>query len=216
VWGARGRTARVVIPSLAQVEAQAAAMDVEWPGRGDIVRAFAFTSMRWESLSALLLDDIHEDLRSILVWRSRPSSTGRVVEALKGGGDDLYITLIDEAVGPLARLTAFAKARGSATLLCGERGGMLSYGLWRRHLDAARKASGVPYSAHALRHVGVSLLIAGGAPIELVRQQAMHSSTHTTERVYRHALQVDRRELAKRLSMPTTGIEVEEAVEDVP
>ena len=72
----------------------------------------------------------------------------------------------------------------------------------------------MPYSGHALRHVAISLLIAGGAPIELVRQQAMHSSTRTTERVYRHALQVDRRELAKMLRMPTTGIEVEESAEE--
>lgn len=214
VWGARGRVARVVIPSLVQVEVLAAELEEQWPARGDIARAIAYTALRWENLSCLRWEDVDLERRSILVWRSRPSSTGRVVERLKGGGDDAYITIIDEAVGPLERLRAFADERGADTVVCGERGGMLSYSLWRKHLNRAREASGVPYTGHGLRHVAISLLIAGGAPIELVRQQAMHSSTRTTERVYRHALQVDRRELAKMLRMPTTGIEVEESAEE--
>jgi hypothetical protein len=214
VWGTHARAARVVIPSLVQVEALACAMDQEWPGMGDVVRVFAYTGLRWENLSCLLWEDVDFELRSIYVWRSRPSSTGVVVESVKGGGDDYYITIIDEAVEPLRRLRALAKARkDSPTVVCGVRGDMLSYGLWRGHLKKARQHTGVPYSAHQLRHCCISLLIAGGATIEEVRQQAGHRTTHTTERVYRHALKVDRRELARRLQMPTTGIEVDEAAE---
>jgi integrase len=213
VWGIRARAARVVIPSLVQVEALADALDAEWPGMGDVVRVFAYTGLRWENLTGLLWEDVDVEHRSILVRRSRPSSTGQVVERLKGGGDDEFITIIDEAVEPLRRLRALADKRGSATVVCGLRGGMLSYALWRGHLKKARAASGVPYTAHGLRHCCISLLIAGGAPIELVRQQAMHKTTQTTQRVYRHAIMVDRRELAGRLRMPTTGIEVDEAAE---
>jgi len=212
VWGAHARAARVVIPSLDQVEALAVALDAQWPGRGDVVRVFAYTGLRWESLSCLRWEDVDIEQRSIWVGHSRPSSTGRVEPGTKGG-DDYFITIIDEAIEPLARLREFADARGSATVLTGERGGMLNYSLWRKHLDRARIASNVPYTAHQLRHVSMSLLIAGGATIEQVREQAGHKHTHVTERVYRHALKVDRRELAEKLRLPATGIEVDEGIE---
>lgn len=213
VWGDRGRRARVVIP-LKQVEDLAAAMDAEWGSRrGDIVRAFAFSGPRWENLAGVKLEDIDLERRSIWIGRSVPASTGEVTEVLKGSGDDYYITIIDELVAPLTRLMQYAVDHGSAWLLCGVRGGRLSYGLWRKHLDRARRSSGVPYTAHGLRHVCASMLIAGGAPIERVREQMGHASTKVTERVYRHAIQIDRRDLAKSLRLPTTGIEVDDSAE---
>lgn len=214
VWGEKSRIARIVIPSLVQVACLADAMDTQWPGRGDVVRAFAFTALRWENLAALEWDDVDFERRSIHVRRGRPSSTGELVDYLKGGGEDYFITIIDEAVGPLRRLKAFSTARGSTWILAGERGGPLHYSLWRKHLDRAQAATGVRYTAHQLRHVGISLLIAGGAEIERVREQAGHKRTVVTERVYRHALKVDRRELAAQLRMPTTSIEVEDSGED--
>jgi integrase len=214
VWGQKSRQARVVIPSLVQVEDLAATMDAQWDARGDIIRVFSYTGMRWENLAALEWDDVDFELRSIYIWRARPSSTGEIVEYLKGGGDDHYVTIIDEAVDPLRRLKAFAEARDSTWVLTGERGGPLNYSLWRKHLDKARDLSGVPYTAHPLRHCCASLLIAGGADIEQVREQMSHKTTAVTQRVYRHAIQVDRRELARRLRLPTTGIEVDEAAED--
>jgi integrase len=218
VWGEKSRQGRVVIPSLVQVEKLADALDAQWPGRGDIIRVFAYTGLRWENLSGLAWDDVDVEHRSIYVWRSRPSSTGELVEYIKGGHDDGYVTVIDEAVEPLARLAKFALDRDCPWVLAGERGGPLNYSLWRKHLDKARDVSAVPYSAHQLRHVCASLLIAGSADeridvVELVRGQMLHKHRHVTERVYRHAFQVDRRELAKKLRLPTTGIEVEEALE---
>jgi len=50
-WGAGRR--RLVIPSIVQVERLAEAMDAIWPGRGDIVRLFAYLGLRWEELTAL-------------------------------------------------------------------------------------------------------------------------------------------------------------------
>lgn len=211
-WGPTSRGRRVVIPSLRQVEQLADALDAAWPGRGDIVRVFAYTALRWESLAGLEWDDVDIEHRSIHVWRSRASSTGEDREGTKGG-DDFYVTIIDEALEPLARLRAFADERGSNRVLTGERGGPLNYSLWRKHLDAARQASGVPYTAHRLRHVCISLMIAAGVPIEKVSEQAGHKTTQVTQRVYRHALAMDRRELAKLLRLPTTGIEVDESAE---
>jgi integrase len=106
-----------------------------------------------------------------------------------------------------------------ARVVNSEVGGYLSYGLWRRHLDAARAASGVGYSAHELRHVCVSLLVAAGTHDagmdikEVVRRHIGHSSYKTTERVYRHLFNVDHRELARRLSAGVAVVTASEIVE---
>jgi len=63
------------------------------------------------------------------------------VEGTKGG-DDYYITIIDETVEPLRRLKESADAHKSDRALTGARGGKLNYSLWRKHLDNARKTSG--------------------------------------------------------------------------
>ena len=64
------------------------------------------------------------------------------------GGDDYYITIIDETVEPLRRLKESADAHKSDRALTGARGGKLNYSLWRKHLDNARKTSGVSYTDH--------------------------------------------------------------------
>ena len=89
---------------------------------------------------------------SLWVGRSRPSSTGKDVEGTKGA-DDYYITIIDitvidETVEPLRRLKECADAHKADRALTGERGGKLNYTLWRKHLDKARKTSGVSYTDH--------------------------------------------------------------------
>src|SRR6185436_2388224 len=85
--------------------------------------------------------DVDVPRRSIWVGPSRPSSTGKDVEGTKGG-DDYYITIIDETVEPLRRLKESADAHKSDRALTGARGGKLNYSLWRKHLDNARKTSG--------------------------------------------------------------------------
>jgi integrase len=57
-----------------------------------------------------------------------------------------------------------------ARLINGDRGGYLSYSLWRRYLrlaqgyTAAHPDGIISYTAHELRHVCASLLIASGPP----------------------------------------------------
>lgn len=210
-WGYRKK--KILVPSLVQVEELASAMDAEWPGRGNIVRMFAYTGMRWEDAAGMRLSAVDMERRSFFVENTRSSRSTVVEEVTKTDSAERYAAIIDQAVEPFEWLTAFAQERDSEWLLTGERGGPLSYSLWRKHLDKARAASGVDYTAHSLRHLCVSLLIAGGASTREVRDQVGHSTTQVTERVYRHAFAMDRRELAKQLSAAFTAVEVDESSE---
>ncbi len=107
-------------------------------------------------------------------------------------------------------MRAFTERRKSAYVVCGERGGPLPYSMWRKKLALAQAASGVDYTAHALRHCAASILIAGGATPTEVRDQMGHSTTAVTERVYRHAIAMDRTKLAERLSAAMTNVAVDE------
>lgn len=201
VWGEGTRT--VVIPSLVQVEALAAAMDEEWPGRGDLIRAFAFLGVRWSEMRRLRWDDVDIEARTIRVRGTKTTDADR------------YVLILDQAIAPLEGLRELARrCRDAPWVMPGERGGPLTASLWRKHLRKARTASGVEYTAHKLRHVCASLLIAAGATPEQVREQMGHSTTQVTQRVYRHAWQMNRRDVARRLSRAVTGIEAEDYTAD--
>jgi len=152
--------------------------------------------------------------------RAPPLSLGRPVQAEldregRGGhkgGDDYYITIIDETVEPLRRLKECADAHKADRALTGERGGKLNYTLWRKHLDNARKTSGVSYTDHPC----TTFARASCGP---AARPSMRSCTRwatrpaPSPRVYLHAFKMDRSELAKRLRMPTTGVEGDDSIE---
>lgn len=75
-------------------------------------------------------------------------------------------------------------------LVNGERGGYLGYAMWRRYpklahgCTAAHPDSIVKYTAHELRHVCASLLIASGATDMRVANQMNHSKIETTKKIY--------------------------------
>lgn len=207
-WGTGRR--RLVIPSIAQVERLAEAMDAVWPGRGDIVRLFAYLGLRWEELTALTWDNVDLERRSMFIGWARPSSLNATQDALKTDASERYAAVLEQADTALERLRAFAERRGSDYVVCGERGGPLSYSMWRKRLTLAQHASGVDYTAHGLRHCAASILIAGGATPTEVRDQMGHSTTAVTERVYRHAIAMDRTKLAERLSAAMTNVAVDE------
>lgn len=77
-----------------------------------------------------------------------------------------------------------------AKLINGERGGYVGYAMWRRYpklahgYTAADKDGIVEYTAHELRHVCASLLIASGATDMQVANQMGHSRVETTKNIY--------------------------------
>jgi integrase len=89
-----------------------------------------------------------------------------------------------------------AAARGAA--LDGDRGGYLGYAMWRRYLKlaqgytAAHRDGIVSYTAHELRHVCASLLIASGASDVQVAHQMGHTRIETTKNIYGHLFAQDR------------------------
>jgi integrase len=86
-------------------------------------------------------------------------------------------------------------------LINGERGGYLGYAMWRRYLKlahgytAANPDGIVKYTAHELRHVCASLLIASGASDMQVAHQMGHSKIETTKNIYGHLFASDRAEI---------------------
>jgi integrase len=64
-------------------------------------------------------------------------------------------------------------------------GPLLSESSLIRVVRGVRRASGVPFSIHSLRHSFVTMLLKGGAPIHVVQALAGHSSIVTTMRYTR-------------------------------
>lgn len=84
-------------------------------------------------------------------------------------------------------------------------GGPLSYSTWRRKLEQAHRllaSRGTPvsYTAHELRHVCASLLIASGATAGQVCNQMGHATEAFTKKVYGHLWPTDLTDLAERVS----------------
>jgi len=85
-----------------------------------------------------------------------------------------------------------------ARLINGDRGGYLGYATWRKYLKfaqgytAAHPDGAVSYTAHELRHVCASLLIASGASDMQVAHQMGHSKIETTKNIYGHLFAQDR------------------------
>lgn len=101
-------------------------------------------------------------------------------------------------------------------LVTNELGGPLSYSVWRRKLKAAQKllaerGTPVQYTAHDLRHVCASLLIAAGATPDEVRNQMGHASEAFTRRVYGHLWPTDLTDLARKLDRKIASLTEAEA-----
>jgi len=210
-WGATKRTG--LIPSLPEAMKLAEAMDKRPHTRlGDMVRVITFTGLRIEELTGASIDDVDLDKRSLWVHRTVTESGGKrtVRDTAKTRAGVRSVVILDQAVKPIERLIKYSRSVDSDLLACGVQGGYLAYAWWRMNLKEAREVSGVDYTAHELRHVCASLLIASGADIEVVRQQMGHSTVAVTQNVYRHALKLDRSRLATRISEAVTDLYAEE------
>jgi integrase len=124
------------------------------------------------------------------------------------------------AVRRLAESGAAGRERSNgklyARLINGERGGYLGYAMWRRYLKlaqgytAAHKDGIIKYTAHELRHVCASLLIASGATDMQVANQMGHSKIETTKNIYGHLFAQDRASILKAMNQAVTRLYVQE------
>lgn len=105
-------------------------------------------------------------------------------------------------------------------LVNGTRGGYLGYATWRKYLDyghaytAAHADGMVKYTAHELRHVCASLLIASGASDTQVCNQMGHKRIETTKNVHGHLFACGRTDLLKSINAAVSRLTVSEATDD--
>jgi len=125
------------------------------------------------------------------------------------------------AVRRLADSGAPGRERTSGTsygrLINGDRGGYLGYAMWRRYLKlahgytAAHPDGIVRYTAHELRHVCASLLIASGASDVQVAYQMGHSKIETTKNIYGHLFAQDRTAILDAMNQAVSRLYVYES-----
>lgn len=156
-----------------------AAENYPWASRFDRVRAvailgtFMYAGLRKSELLRLAFADVDMERGTIFIQRGK----GR------GGGKDrmAYVSpelreLLVAFLRERERMRVvspgfFASPRGSA---------FLSESTLVRTVRAIRRASGVPFSIHSLRHSFVTLLLRSGVPIHVVQSLAGHASLVTT------------------------------------
>ena len=113
-----------------------------------------------------------------------------------------------------------SEGRLYSRLINGERGGYLGYAMWRRYLTlahgytAAHQDGPVKYTAHELRHVCASLLIASGATDMQVTNQMGHSKIETTKNIYGHLFAQDRAFILKAINQAVSRLYVQEDTDD--
>jgi integrase len=223
-WGSSTRR-RVLIPSIPQVVRLAEALDHFKPGLGDVAMVLAFTGLRWEEAVAVPIDNVDLDGQWITVDRTASESGGKrdVRNDLKTRAAERVVAIPDIAMPAVRRLVdRGAKGRELSDgkryerLINGERGGYLGYAMWRRYLTlahgytASHKDGIVKYTAHELRHVCASLLIASGATDTQVTRQMGHSKVETTKNIYGHLFAQDQAAILKAMNQAITRLYVQD------
>jgi integrase len=188
----------------------------------------AFTGLRWEEAVAVLVESVDLEHQSITVERTASESGGRrdVREDMKTRAAVRTAMIPDIAMLAVRRLVERHAAGREQTegrrygrLINGERGGYLGYAMWRRYLNLARGYTAahqdgiVAYSAHELRHVCASLLIASGASDMQVAHQMGHSKVETTKNIYGHLFAQDRADVLTAMNEAVSRLHAYEAPE---
>ena len=203
----------------------AEALDHFKPGLGDVAMVMAFTGLRWEEAVAVPVENVDLDGQWITIDRTASESGGKrdIRNDLKTRAAERVVAIPDIAMPAVRRLVdSGAKGREISTgklysrLINGERGGYLGYAMWRRYLKlahgftAAHSDGIVQYTAHELRHVCASLLIASGATDMQVANQMGRSRIETTKNIYGHLFAQDRASILKAMNQAVTRLYVQE------
>jgi len=226
-WGASVRR-RVIIPSIPQVLRLADALDRFKPGLGDVAMVLAFTGLRWEEAVAVPMGHVDLDGQSMTIDRTASESGGRrdVREDMKTRAAERTVMIPDIAMPAIRRLVdrgVPGREQSNCTrygrLINGERGGYLGYATWRKYLrlaqgyTAAHPDGIVRYTAHELRHVCASLLIASGATDMQVAHQMGHSKVETTKNIYGHLFAQDRASILDAMNQAVSRLYAYESQE---
>jgi integrase len=227
-WGGSVRR-RVLIPSIPQVLRLAEALDKFKPGLGDVAMVLAFTGLRWEEAVAVPAESVDLDGQCMTIDRTASESGGRrdVREDMKSRAAVRVVMIPDIAMPAVRRLLAQgaegrnrSEGRLYSRLINGDRGGFLGYATWRKYLalahgfTASHKDGAVTYTAHELRHVCASLMIASGATDMQVANQMGHSKIETTKNIYGHLFAQDRAFILKAINQAVSRLYVHENTDE--
>jgi len=120
----------------------------------------------------------------------------------RGGGKD-RVAYCPPELPYLLRDYARERARcriETPEFFCGLRGRPLSDSALRRTMRRIRRASGVPFSMHSLRHSFVTMLLRSGVPIHVASELAGHTDIRTTAH-YLRVFDEDKRQEIQRLRL---------------
>jgi integrase len=227
-WGGSVRR-RVVIPSIPQVIRLAEALDLFKLGLGDVAMVLAFTGLRWEEAVAVPAENVDLEGQCMTVDRTASESGGRrdVRQGMKSRAAVRLVMIPDIAMPSVRRLLgrgAVGRERSGgqlySRLINGDRGGYLGYATWRKYLvlahgfTAAHKDGPITYTAHELRHVCASLMIASGATDMQVANQMGHSKIETTKNIYGHLFAQDRVFILKAINQAVGRLYVREGTDE--
>jgi site-specific recombinase XerD len=156
-----------------------AAANYPWRTEFQRVRAVAifglliFAGLRRGEVTRLLYTDVNLEAGTIRILKGK----GR------HGGKDRTAYMNDELRNVLK---AYVRERARRRYVCPEffvsivRGQGLSVGQLIRIVKAVRRASGIPFSIHSLRHSFVTMLLQSGVPIHVAKELAGHTDINTT------------------------------------
>ena len=227
-WGGSVRR-RVVIPSIPQVIRLAEALDRFKLGLGDVAMVLAFTGLRWEEAVAVPAENVDLEGQCMTVDRTASESGGRrdVRQDMKSRAAVRLVMIPDIAMPSVRRLLergAVGREQSGgqlySRLINGDRGGYLGYATWRKYLvlahgfTAAHKDGPITYTAHELRHVCASLMIASGATDMQVANQMGHSKIETTKNIYGHLFAQDRAFILKAINQAVGRLSVHEGTDE--
>jgi integrase len=223
-WGGSVRR-RVLIPSIPQVVRLAEALDHFKHGLGDVAMVLAFTGLRWEEAVAVPAENVDLDGQCMTIDQTASESGGRrdLREDIRTRAAIRVVMIPDIAMPSVRRLLergAIGReqsgGRRYSRLINGDRGGYLGYATWRKYLalahgfTAAHKDGPITYTAHELRHVCASLVIASGATDMQVANQMGHSKIETTKNIYGHLFAQDRAFILKAINQAVSRLYVHE------
>lgn len=121
----------------------------------------------------------------------------------RAGGKDRVIAIAPELREILTRYLIERSRRnyaGPGFFSSMETGQGISLSTFRRIINTIRRASGIAFSVHSLRHSFITMLLASGVPIHVARDLAGHSSIVTTAG-YLRVFDEDKQKQVRKLSL---------------
>jgi integrase len=180
----------------------------------------------WEKAVAVPIGNVDLDSQRMTVDGTASESGGRrdVREDMKTRAAVRTVMIPDIAMPAVRRLVRRGAAGRERTqgqsyrrLINDDRGGDLGYATWRRYIKLAQGYTAaqldgiVSYTAHELRHVCASLLIASGASDMQVAHQMGHSKVETTKNIYGHLFAQDRAAILEAMNQAVSRLHVYES-----